>query len=147
MTAISVPSYDFLAPGRMVFGWGRLAELGSLAAGLGQRAFVVLGSRTLVAGGLGDRIAADLARHGVASHVIATISREPEVADVDDAVRRIREHDPAAGDLVMAVGGGSAIDLAKATAAMATNREVPASSTISKGSAAAGRSTCRRCRW
>ncbi|MGD9723103.1 MAG: iron-containing alcohol dehydrogenase [Pirellulales bacterium] len=123
MTAISVPSYDFLAPGRIVFGWGRLAELGSLAAGLGQRAFVVLGSRTLVAGGLGDRIAALLARHGVASHVIATISREPEVADVDDAVRRIREHDPAAGDLMMAVGGGSAIDLAKATAALATNRD------------------------
>jgi hypothetical protein len=45
-------SYDFLAPRRIVFGWGRWREVGPLAARLGKRAFVVLGSRTLAENGL-----------------------------------------------------------------------------------------------
>ncbi len=53
---------------------------------------------------------------------LATIAHEPLVADVDAAVDRLLESDPCAGDLVVAVGGGSAIDLAKAVAALATNR-------------------------
>jgi alcohol dehydrogenase class IV len=37
----------------------------------------------------------------------------------------LRHHDAEAGDLVLAVGGGAAIDLAKAVAAMATNDQSP----------------------
>jgi hypothetical protein len=45
----SIPplEYDFFAPPSIVFGWGRRRELGTLAAKLGRRAFVVSGSRTL----------------------------------------------------------------------------------------------------
>jgi len=43
--------YDFLAPGRIVFGWGRFGEAGRLAAGLGRRAFIVCGSRSLARSG------------------------------------------------------------------------------------------------
>jgi alcohol dehydrogenase class IV len=54
---------------------------------------------------------------------LATISREPEVADVDDAVRRMLEHQVQPGGFVLGIGGGSAMDLAKAVAALATNRQ------------------------
>jgi alcohol dehydrogenase class IV len=44
------------------------------------------------------------------------VSGEPDVATVDDAVRQCRE---AGADVVVAVGGGSALDAAKAVAGMA----------------------------
>ncbi len=123
MADTSVASYDFLAPARIVFGWDRFGELGSLAATIGRRAFVVLGSRTLAAAGLEDRLRETMAAAGVEVVPVVTISHEPEVTDVDTTVERLRSMRPDQRDLVVAVGGGSAIDLAKATAAMATNAE------------------------
>jgi len=113
--------YEFFAPRRIRFGWGCRREVGTLAAALGTRAFVVSGSRTLAAGGALDEIEQSLRDAGVTPLRIANISREPEVADVDEAVATLRRHGIRAGDLVLAVGGGSAIDLAKAAAALATN--------------------------
>ena len=42
-----VMQYDLSFPNRVVFGWGRRAEIGALAVALGRRAFLVAGSRTL----------------------------------------------------------------------------------------------------
>jgi alcohol dehydrogenase class IV len=123
MSLASPASYDFLAPRQIVFGWGRWREVGPIAAGLGRRAFVVLGSRTLETAGMLAELGDVLAGHGVESAPLATVTREPTVADVDAAAERIRACSPRAGDLVLALGGGSAIDLAKAVAALATNTE------------------------
>ncbi len=60
---------------------------------------------------------------GIEPVTLASISHEPTVADVDGATNRLRELDAGEGDFLLAVGGGSAIDLAKAAGAMATNRE------------------------
>jgi alcohol dehydrogenase class IV len=115
--------YDFFAPQQIVFGWGRRNEIGTLAARLGRRAFVIEGSRTLAACGAMDEIAESLRTAGVEPLTLAAISHEPEVADVDRAAKRLRELGAGPGDLLLAVGGGSAIDLAKAASAMAVNRE------------------------
>src|SRR5258708_619617 len=121
MPALSVPNYDFLTPERIVFGWGRWTEVGPASARLGTRAFLVLGSRTLAANGFVAQLVATLAEHKVTAVELSTISREPETADVDDAALRIRQYATRPGDLIIGIGGGSAIDLAKAVAAMATN--------------------------
>src|SRR5690242_15262811 len=113
--------YNFLAPSRIVFGWGRRVEIGPLARGLGRRAFLVVGSRRLAADGVTTELTAALAKSGVAAVPLAEIHREPLVEDVDRAAAALREQSAGEGDLVLAIGGGSAIDLAKATAAMATN--------------------------
>lgn len=115
--------YDFFAPPRITFGWGRRRELGTIAKALGRRAFLVCGSKTLEAGGALDELRASLAGAGIAAESLGTIWREPEVADVDQVTTRLIECQPAADDFVLAVGGGSAVDLGKAVAAMATNRE------------------------
>ena len=47
------------------------------------------------------------------------------MADVDRTAAQIRGLGPGEGDFLLAIGGGAAIDLAKATAAMATNVESP----------------------
>jgi alcohol dehydrogenase class IV len=121
MAACSISNYDFFAPERITFGWGRWREVGPAAAALGQRAFVVLGSRTLAAGGFAAQLKDVLAEHRVECIELATIHREPEVTDVDEVSARIRNRGVRDGDLVIAVGGGSAIDLAKAVAVLATN--------------------------
>ena len=115
--------YDFFAPNRIVFGWGRRAEIGSLAKSLGSRALVVSGSRTLEANGTVDELCRLMQSAGVATERLATQTREPEVTDVDAAVERLMSFGVRDGDCVVATGGGSAIDLAKAVAALATNRQ------------------------
>jgi alcohol dehydrogenase class IV len=117
--------FEFVAPARTVFGWGRRAEIGSLAAPLGRRAILVTGSRTLERSGVIDEIVSLLSQARAPTERLAAISREPEVADVDEAAARLRQLGPRDGDFVLAFGGGSAIDLAKAVAAMATNSQGP----------------------
>lgn len=119
----SLTSYEFFAPPKIVFGWGRREELGPLARGLGSRAFIVWGSRTLAARGVGVQILESLVNSNVEPVELTTVQGEPEVADVDHAAGELRRHKVRAGDLVIGIGGGSAIDLAKAAAAMATNTE------------------------
>jgi alcohol dehydrogenase class IV len=114
--------YDFFAPNRIVFGWGRRSEIGTLAKSLGTRAFVVSGSRTLEANGVLDELCRLMQAAGVSVERLTTQTREPEVSDVDAAVERLLSLGVRDADCVVAIGGGSAIDLAKAVAALATNR-------------------------
>ncbi|MGE5194024.1 MAG: iron-containing alcohol dehydrogenase [Deltaproteobacteria bacterium] len=113
-------TFDFVAPSRIVFGWGRRREAGGLARSLGRRAFIVCGSRTLELSGVIHEIIESLRDAGVESIRTEMISREPLVEDVDRSVASLRKHRAGAGDLLLAIGGGSAIDLAKAAGALVT---------------------------
>src|SRR5688500_13452219 len=98
-----IPPYDFLAPPRIVFGWGRRSELGPLAGTLGRRACVVLGSRTLQQNGTWNDLAERLQQAGIESILAASIAREPEIPDVDALVERLRQHGVGAGDFLLAL--------------------------------------------
>jgi alcohol dehydrogenase class IV len=63
-----------------------------------------------------------LERAGVAAVRAGEIHREPHVEDVDRLTAFVREQKAGEGDLVIGIGGGSALDLAKAVSALATNR-------------------------
>jgi alcohol dehydrogenase class IV len=115
--------YNLLLPQRVVFGWGRRAEVGALAAELGRRAFLVVGSRTLESSGAVAELQERLAAAGIVNTLLVRISAEPDIDIVDDAARRLRECRSGSCDLVIAIGGGSAIDVGKAVAALATNTE------------------------
>ena len=125
MTANSPLRYDFNAPQRIVFGWGRRREVGSLARSLGRRAFLICGAPALAASGVLGEITEAARSQGVETVFLETIVHEPEVQDVDRVAAALRDHRPGPGDFVLAVGGGAAIDLGKAAAAMATNDESP----------------------
>jgi len=115
-------TYDFLAPSRISFGWGRRREAGSLARSLGHRAFLIHGSEALERLGIVEEIAESLRKEGIETVRLGTIDHEPLVEDVDRMSALLRESGGTPGDFLLALGGGSAIDLAKASAAMATNR-------------------------
>ena len=113
---ISTPfAFDLLTPNRIVFGWGRRRELGDMIASLGTRCFIVLGSRTLLQHGLFDAIRNTLDVADITTNTPEVISREPIVSDVDQAVQRAREWK---ADVILGIGGGAALDLAKAIAAL-----------------------------
>lgn len=116
-------SYDFLTTPQIVFGWGRRREVGVLGRTLGRRAFLVCGLPSDIAQTITGEIAATLRDEGVETVPLANVTNEPEVDDVDRTTAAIRDQRAAEGDFLLALGGGAAMDLAKAVAAMATNRE------------------------
>jgi alcohol dehydrogenase class IV len=105
--------FEFATANRVVFGPGTLREAGPLAGELGRRALVVTGRNP----GRAAPLLGLLGRHGVAAWAFS-ISGEPQTADIERGVAEARE---AGCDLVIGFGGGSALDAAKAIAAMLAN--------------------------
>jgi alcohol dehydrogenase class IV len=116
-------SYDFVVPPKIVFGWGRRRELGALARPLGRRAMILSGLPAAVAADVLGEIRELLFAQDIESTFVETILHEPEVQDVDRVARELRGDRANRGCFLLAVGGGAAIDLAKAAAVVATNRQ------------------------
>jgi alcohol dehydrogenase class IV len=113
--------FEFFCPARIVFGRGTLPRIGGLAADLGRRALVVTNAGQPGDGGLVDRLVSLLDDAGV--QVTCCLQRgEPTVSDIERTVQSGRS---AECDLVIGLGGGSAIDAAKASAGLLTNPGSP----------------------
>jgi len=113
-------AYDFVAPPLIRFGAGRIDEIGAAVGLLGRRAWIIGGGRSLATSGARGRIDASLTASGIDSRIIATSDGEPTVDQVAAALAEIVSDDRE-GVVMVAVGGGATIDLAKAVAALATN--------------------------
>jgi alcohol dehydrogenase class IV len=110
-------AFEFNSVPRIIFGRGRISDLGVLARALGDHALVVHNGDDPGRAGPVDRAAASLTAAGV--RVTYRRQRgEPTVADVDAGVAAARENQC---DLLIGIGGGSAIDAAKAIAGLLTN--------------------------
>ena len=110
-------NFEFTAPQRVIFGPGAIRQVGALAAGFGRRALVVTGRDAERAAPVLEQLRAQ----GVAATVFA-VAGEPTVAGVGEgAAQAVR----IAAELVVACGGGSPLDAAKAIAALATNGGQP----------------------
>ncbi len=119
----TVLHYDFIAPARIVFGWGRRTEIGALGRQFGRRALVFCGLPDAQAAAVLPKMADALHAEHVDVIEAGAIDHEPEAADVDEAAAGLRELGAGPGDFLLALGGGAAIDLAKAVAAMAVAGE------------------------
>lgn len=105
--------FEFTTANRVIFGPGTVREAGPLAAELGRCALVVTGRNPGRAGPLLEL----LRTHGVDSVVFSTTG-EPAIQTVMDGAALATKE---GCDLVIAFGGGSAIDTGKAVAALAAN--------------------------
>lgn len=102
-------AFSFFAPPEIRFGPGEARKLPEIAARFGMRPFLVTGGKSFESLPVAPALAG-LPR--------MSVSGEPEVSTVDEGVRRCRE---AGADVVLAVGGGSALDTGKAVAGIVTN--------------------------
>ncbi len=116
MRILPVMSTSFCTVGQILTGAGSAGRLGELAAGLGSRALLVTAGEPLKQAGTTDKLAGVLADAGVGVALFEDVEPEPSVATVD----RAREELLREGcDVVVAVGGGSAMDAGKCIAGLA----------------------------
>ncbi len=105
--------WEFATAARIVFGPGAANQIAHAARGMGKRALLVSGRKPRQAA----RIVADLHGAGVSCSPFAT-DGEPTLDTVRAGVETARRE---GCDVVIACGGGSAIDAGKAIAAMLAN--------------------------
>ena len=110
---MSLEPFAFGLDTAITFGAGRRHELGKVAASFGSRAALVTGQRSLAQGPHAAELEASLRAAGVDVVARCQVTGEPEIAAVMAAADALREHD---ADVVVAIGGGSVLDLAKAAA-------------------------------
>ncbi|NTT85961.1 iron-containing alcohol dehydrogenase [Tabrizicola fusiformis] len=100
------------APREILFGPGQRRALGAVAVRLGRRALVVTDAR-LAAEGEFQAILADLAQAGLVLRVESGTLPDVPVETAETAAEAARSFAP---DLVIGVGGGSCLDMAKCVA-------------------------------
>ena len=110
--------FSFEMPVRIVWGSPAAAALTEVLDGLGARRVLVVTDPGVAATGLPAEIAAALGGAGIDAVVHDQVSGNPAVGDVAAARARAVEH---RSDALAAVGGGSAIDTAKAAAMLLAN--------------------------
>ncbi|MEG2643207.1 MAG: iron-containing alcohol dehydrogenase, partial [Eubacterium sp.] len=92
---------------RMIVGPGSIQAIEGIK---GQRFSIITGKRAMFDNGTIDGIIGILKAQGKACDVYSGIGANPTVAEVEEGAKRLKAFDP---DVVLAVGGGSAIDAAK----------------------------------
>lgn len=110
-------SFQFMTADRIVFGAGVFDRIGELCAGFGRSALVVTNADRGGGQGLMARLEGLLSAAGV-RHELLWLDGEPRIEDVDRGLAAARS---AGSEVLIGLGGGSAMDAAKAVAGLLTN--------------------------
>jgi len=110
-------TYQFKAPSVIVNGPGAAKEVGNFAKGLGKKALLVTDAN-LEQLGLPNEVMKSLEIAGVPFAIFSRVVIEPTQDNVEEGLKAYKE---AGVDFLIAVGGGSSMDTAKAIGALATN--------------------------
>ena len=103
---------------RIVFGRGSVAALGEMARQMGANRFLLVADPGLKEHGTLDLALGSLTQAGLEGRDFTELEPEPYLDGADQAAALGRE---IAADLVVGMGGGSAMDTAKAAAVLTTN--------------------------
>lgn len=107
-------NFQFHNPTRIVFGEGSADRIGELTSSFGKTVLLVYGGGSIKSTGLFERTVKQLKESGVAFYELPGIEPNPRLSTVNKGIDICREHGV---DFILAVGGGSVIDAAKAIAA------------------------------
>ncbi len=104
------------APNKLIFGLGSASQAGKEAKSLGGTRALLVTDKQVVSAGLVEEVVDSLREAGLEPGVFDQVEAEPPVRNVDDGARAARQGDY---DIIIGVGGGSSLDVAKGTALMA----------------------------
>lgn len=106
-------NFDFYAPTRILLGKGEENRIGELLKPHAKKVLVHYGGGSVIKSGLLDRVKSSLSASGLAFVELGGVKPNPRLSLVHEGIAIARKEGV---DLVLAVGGGSAIDSAKAIA-------------------------------
>lgn len=106
-------NFEFQNPTKIVFGRGVEEKVGAEVAAYSQKILLHFGGGSIKASGLYDRVTASLKLAGVEWVELGGVQPNPRLSLVQEGVRLCKEQHLG---LILAVGGGSVIDSAKAIA-------------------------------
>ena len=114
----AIAPFSYHIPTAIEFGQGSLDRLPSITKGLaGSRALVVADSGVVKAG-VAQRVADTLINAGIPASIFSDIESDPDVNSIEKGSQFAKSQSV---DVVVGVGGGSALDSAKAIGLMLTN--------------------------
>lgn len=126
----------FNVPPTTLMGAGAVAKVGTALSQRGiVRAFVLI-DEFLLKNGLADGLFRSLARQGIAYEAMAYPQGEPDSAKVEAACAQLRA---SVCDAVIAFGGGSVLDTAKAIAVLALHPELVVAQLVDPANISRGR--------
>lgn len=108
----------FRIPSVLIIGPGASEQTGEESAKLGAEKGLIVTDEALIKLGILDNIKRVLSQAKIQFAMYSSVSTEPTVEFVHEGLKAYKEN---GCDFLLAVGGGSAIDTAKAIAVMATN--------------------------
>ena len=106
-------NFNFYAPTHIVFGRDTQKEVGALLKGRAKKVLLHYGSGSIKKSGLYDQIAASLKASGIDFVELGGVKPNPRLSLVREGIALCKKEKV---DFILAVGGGSVIDSAKAIA-------------------------------
>lgn len=106
-------NFIFENPTKIIFGKETENNVGKAALAYGKKVLLHYGGGSIKKNGLYDKVMASLKQEGIECFELAGVKPNPRLSLVYEGVEMCRQHSI---DLILAVGGGSAIDSAKAIA-------------------------------
>lgn len=111
-------AFNYNLPVNIVFGSGKVNNVGEYTKPYGKKALIVTGGSSAKKSGLYDRIKDTLAKSGIDSVLYDKVKQNPLTTTAEEGADFAKAN---GCDVVVAVGGGSIMDCAKAIAFMAVN--------------------------
>ena len=115
---VPVLDFSYFLPVHVEFGCGKVNKVGEFAKPYGKKALIVTGKSSAKKSGLYDRVVAKLNEAGIGSALFDKVKQNPlTTTAMEGAAFSKAEH----CDMVIAIGGGSIMDCAKAIAFLSVN--------------------------
>ena len=106
-------------PAKIDFGWGITNSLPTHIKNFGENALIFTGESSLYESGIINNIA-DALNDVSISYNIIKVATEPSIELIDEITDELKSSEKKDFDVIVAIGGGSVIDTAKAVGAMLT---------------------------
>lgn len=110
--------FTYYLPVNIAFGCGKVNQVGELTKAYGKKALIVTGRSSAKKSGLYDKVKNSLETAGLETELYDKVSQNPLTTTAEDGAAFAKETDC---DIVVAIGGGSIMDCAKAIAFLAVN--------------------------